>query len=78
MKLYVHDINNLTMKHDLTRYKNDKFKIGYWSNDFGSEIWYEHGEKILPVVIEDTEEEIIRSKGLIENQTNEEMKMIAG
>lgn len=33
MKLYPHDLDPISMKHDLSRYKNDKFKILYWTND---------------------------------------------
>jgi hypothetical protein len=31
MKLFAHDLNHTTMKHDLTRYELDKFKIVYWT-----------------------------------------------
>jgi hypothetical protein len=42
------------MKHDLSRYKNDKFKICYCCADYWSEVWYESGSKVLPVFIEET------------------------
>jgi hypothetical protein len=42
------------MKHDLTRYELDKFKIVYRTLDNTEGNCFE-GEKILPVVIEQTE-----------------------
>lgn len=78
MKLSMHDLDHATMKHDLTRYKNDRFKICYWSTDYSTDVWYEQGEKVLPVVIEDTEEERVRDKGMVESRNKEEMKIIDG
>jgi hypothetical protein len=54
MKLFPHDLNHTTMKHDLTRYELDKFKIVYRTLDNTEGNCFE-GEKILPVVIEQTE-----------------------
>lgn len=39
------------MKHDLSRYKYDKFMIMYWTDDSLNEFDYCEGQKILPVSI---------------------------
>lgn len=44
------------MKHDLSRYKNDKFKIIYWTYECSNDSDYTEGEKVLPVIIEETAE----------------------
>jgi len=75
MKLFPHDLNMTTMKHDLSRYKADKFKIVYWTADSVGEFEYFDGEKVLPVVIEETEEERLRNEGFAKNLTSEQLKM---
>jgi len=52
MKLYPYDLNPTTMRHDLSRYKHDKFLIVYWTNENYNDFDFYEGERVLPVVIE--------------------------
>jgi hypothetical protein len=70
LKLFAHDLNQSTMKHDLSRYRADKFKIIYWTTDYDTQGDYFDGEKVLPVVIEETEEERARHIGFEQNFSN--------
>ena len=41
MKLYLHDLDHVKMKHDLERYRGDMFKICYFPSEYSPDIWYE-------------------------------------
>lgn len=50
----MHDLDHVKMKHDLERYKGDMFKICYWPGEYTSDTEYQDGQRVLPVVIEDS------------------------